>query len=270
MGTTIETVGKEDGRNDGIDTVKTGRNEGQSGGDSSTASSGSTGGRTGGSSGESERTTTGGSTGEKEKELDRLSILSEEERKQYDSADEKERKRLLKNAYKRKQYAENKAKTGQGKPRKTRRKKTEETLPLDTASLNMIFATLSSVIASRPNCEHWLLNEKEIQSITTPLNNLLKESEAFKNIGEYSNQIALVTACITIFVPRLIITISKQKGKKDGVQGNITKTNSGKLGGDIGKSQTSNPTDTRGNDRKPSPNSKNDGVDVPWYGVGLS
>lgn len=115
----------------------------------------------------------------------------------------------------------------QGKPKQTRkRKKKEEPKVIEQNSLNMVIGSISAVVASRPDCEHWLLTESEINTITTPLSKMMEESEMFKNIGEYSNQIALVVACTTVFLPRVIVSVQKVKEKKQReITGNSTDTN---------------------------------------------
>ena len=179
-------------------------------------SDGGRGGRDGGSGGTSERPDTRTAEREQGEKLSELAILTDEELARYNTADETEKKRLLRNAKRRERYAkEKKENGGQVKPRKVNKSQTVAPTPqIDVTSLNMIVASLSSVIASRPNCEHWLLSEAEINSITVPLSKMLAESEMFVNMGQYSNQIALCMACFTVFMPRLIVTVQKQKEAK--------------------------------------------------------
>lgn len=183
---------------------------------------------------------TGAGTDTKKEVVPRMAVVNDTE----------EQKRQERNAKRRERYAQQKAENGQTvKPRKVTNKKQEDVKAIDKASLNVMIAGLSSIIASRPDCEHWLLSEKEIDSITTPLCNMLAESEAFKGLGNYSNQIALVMACVTIILPRLVVTLSKQKAKKgSAISGQRTDTNA-KLD-----------TGTKGNDTVPKnkPNTKTD------------
>ena len=237
----------------------------------STTDTTATGGRTRGSgSGGSGGTA---ATGEQSKELSELAILTEEEKAKYYAADEAEQKKILKNARRRKQYAEKKASGGQGKPRKVRGKAKEQPEVIDKASLNMIVASLSTIVASRPNCEHWALTESEINSITDPLSKMLAESEAFANLGQYSNQIALVMACVTIIVPRMIISIQKSKEMKQIARtGQRTNTNPKSLNGGT---KSGNPKQTKASDHdvtgRDERNATSNGTkhvdNVPFYGM---
>lgn len=243
-----------------IEEVRTGGNGNST--ESKSATDSRAGGRTGGETGGR----TGGSTGGKaeEKELSRLAILTEEEKALYATGDDTEKKRIMRNAKKRERYRQQKQAGGQTvKPRKVRGKKEPETA-IDVTQLNLIIAGVSSAVASRPNCEHWLLTEGEINSITIPLSKMLAESTMFANMGQYSNQIALVMACITVFAPRLMITAQKQKEvKKRARTGQQTDTNVR----DIGEKKTSNSKSDRRNDNESSSNGKNNDNTVPFYGV---
>ena len=235
---------------------------------STTASGGSGSGNGNGGSGSGGRTATETIKG---KELPELALLTDEEKKQYSEADEKEQKRLLRNAKRRQRYHDQKAETGQTvKPRKVKQTAKEETKPsLDVTQLNLIVASLSSVVASRPNCEHWLLTEAEINSITVPLSKMLAESQMFASMGQYSNQIALCMACITVFMPRLIITVQKQKEvKKIARTGQRTDTTvSDSNIRNTGETQNSNKGTNSGNVKKSSSDGSNNADNVPFYGV---
>lgn len=245
---------------------------GTSGNSSSTTSTGTNTGTGGSGSGGSERTNTS-TTGEtvKGQELSELALLTDEEKAKYAVADETEKKRLIRNAKKRQRYAEKKQANGQDvKPRKVKGAKKEEATPaLDVTQLNMIVASLSAVVASRPNCEHWLLNEKEINSITVPLSKMLAESTMFASMGQYSNQIALCMACVTVFMPRLFITVQKQKEvKKIARTGQRTDTNvNDERIRTAGEKKDSNSRTDRGNVKQSSSNGKDNADNVPFYGV---
>ena len=128
-----------------------------------------------------------------------------------------EQKRLERNEKRRQRYKEQKEQSGQAvKPRKVNKTKKENVNETFTQEqMSTLLLSISSVIASRPNCEHWMLTQKEVDSITKPLLNILKESEKVTMITEHSNQIALSIACITIFVPRLILTVQKMNEEKE-------------------------------------------------------
>lgn len=254
-----------------IEPVKDEGNGGSTGSTSSTttsttANSGGSGGNgSGGTGGSGNTETVKGST------VPELAILTDEEKAQYLVADETEQKRIMRNAKRRQRYANQKAENGQPvKPRKVKgSNKKEETPALDVTQLNMILASLSAVVASRPNCEHWLLSEQEINSITVPLSKMLAESTMFANMGQYSNQIALTMACITVFMPRLIVTIKKnQEVKKIARTGQSTNTAvSDERIGTTGKEKKGNSGIDRGDVKKPSSNGSNNVDNVPFYGV---
>lgn len=256
-----------------IQPVTDGEKGGGSGSTSTTTTSTTSerGGRGGSGSSGTERTNTTGETkGKPIEENGELALLTEEEKAKYAVADEAEKKRLIRNAKKRQRYAEKKQANGQDvKPRKVKGTKKEETPAIDVTQLNMIVASLSAVVASRPNCEHWLLNEKEINSITVPLSKMLAESQAFANMGQYSNQIALCMGCITVFMPRLIITVQKNKEvKKIARTGQRTDTN---VNDDrvrsTGEKKESNTGVSRGNVKQSTSNGQNNADNVPFYGM---
>lgn len=187
-----------------------------------------------------------GTTNTKEKELPKLVTVTPE-------TDEAEQKRLERNRKRRERYEREKLESGQTvKPRKVNKTKKAET-PATTMSkeqLNNLLVSTSAVIATRPNCSHWLLTEKEADSITTPLLAIIAESEKLEIITKNSNQIALVIACITIFAPRLFITVQQNKATKQLVKKEI-KTN-GHLQGRTEQTRT-----TENSNKKP--NIENDG-----------
>lgn len=162
----------------------------------------------------------------------------------------------------------------QGKPKTTRkpRKKKEEPKLIDQTSLNMVIGSISAVVASRPDCEHWMMTEAEINSITTPLSKMIEESELFKDVGNYSNQIALVMACGTVFIPRIILTVQKGKEKKQReITGNAVETNVGTGKGIAKKKTYSKPVITdRTNQADPSTNDANINTSKPWFGEALA
>lgn len=128
-----------------------------------------------------------------------------------------EEKRIARNERRRQRYAEKKAEQGETvKPRKVNTKKKEEAPAISNEQLNSLIISLSAVIATRPKCEHWLLTESEVNSITKPLTAMMKESAVFEKIGEHSNQIALIIACVSVFMPRVIKTVAQiQEEKKN-------------------------------------------------------
>ena len=163
-----EIVATDNGKSDREIVTVTGTTGGSSKSSSATDTStgGNTGGRTGGNT---TGGTTGGENGQSIEKTDELVILTEEEKRQYASADDAERKRLIRNAKRRERYKNEKG--GTVKPKKVNKKKASEPV-VDTDTINMLIATLSTVVSSRPDCEHWALSEKEINSIALRLDNV--------------------------------------------------------------------------------------------------
>lgn len=221
----------------------------------STASSGGNGGRgrgrgTGGNSTESADTS---STGKETKQVSELAILTDEEKQAYELADANEQKRILRNAKRRERYAKQKAEGTTPKPKKVNKKtKTEE---IDRTQINAVISGLSSAIASRPNCGHWQMTNEEIDTITKPLCNMLKESEIFEKTLEHSNEIALVTACATVFLPRIFTTVLIEKEKNK----NAKPT----------RKTTENKGTTKQNDSGNAPDTKDSGNNDLWLGNAL-
>lgn len=221
-------------------------------------------------------TDTGGNTekGKPSEKVSELSLLTDEELKQYQTANASEQKRILRNAKRRQRYADQKAKNGeQVKPRKVNTAKKTETNAFDVTQLNLIIAGVSCAVASREGMSHWLLTEQEINSITVPLSKMLAESETFASMGQYSNQIALVMACLTVFAPRIFVTIQQSKEKKEhAVTGQHTNTNvRGSETGVTGKTKDSNTPVNRTDDiGVKKSHGSNDDKTVPWYGSALA
>lgn len=157
-------------------------------------------------------------TGETEKEVvSELVILNEQEKR-----DERNRRR-------RERYAQQKAENGGTvKPRKVNGNKAKQTAKqADNTQVKAIISTISTLVASRPNMAHWQLTPAEIESLATPISNIMAESEAFAKVAEHSDALALITACFTIFVPRVVISIATMpkkevKGKNGGNVTDIT------------------------------------------------
>ena len=177
--------GDINGLNEPVITIVTDTDNGKQGNSTASGSTTDTGTNTG-------RTTDGGSGGSggrttetKETIVSELAILTDEERKAYDVADESEKKRLLRNARRRERYKKEKANSGQTvKPRKVNKKSSSTKNDIDRTQINAVVGGISSAIASRPNCGHWLLSEQEIDSITKPLCEMMKQYEIMDRIME--------------------------------------------------------------------------------------
>lgn len=256
----IETVGDRQGNSSGSNSSASSR----------TTSQGSTGGQTGRGTDSGRGETERGDSGKNPE----ISLLTEEEKKLYEAGDDEEKKRLIRNAKKRDRYRKNKEANGQTvKPKKVNKKKTEEKPAIDVTQLNLIIGGLSSAVASRPNCAHWQLSEAEINSITVPLSKMMAESEMFSGVGQYSNQIALVMACMTVFMPRIFMTVQINKEVKK-VERTGQRTNTNVTGNDNRRtSPEKKASDTRP-DRNDAPRSSAGGTNnvpnEPFYGAPLA
>lgn len=80
--------------------------------------------------------------------------------------------------------------------------------------LVQLVVTLSSVVASREGMGHWQFTEAEARQIVTPLSNIIKSSTNIEDLGKYADHIALVIACVTIILPRAIISVQLAAAKK--------------------------------------------------------
>lgn len=147
------------------------------------------------------------------------------------------------------------------KTKRTRKPRQKKESKPETTQFNLLIATVSGLIASKDGMEHWSLTQKEIESISEPLANIIANNENLKALSEHTDATALVIACFTIFVPRLIITTNKKKEKKKReITGNVTDTTvkSDKKG----KTERSSNTDVK----RPATNNVSSSIDLSWLG----
>lgn len=83
----------------------------------------------------------------------------------------------------------------------------------DDSLVNLI-VTVSTVFAMRPNMQHWAISGDEAREIVTPLNKVLAKSNK-KFISDNADYIALFVACATILMPRVMVSVSMIKTKKE-------------------------------------------------------
>ena len=122
------------------------------------------------------------------------------------------------NAKRRAKYRADKEKEGvASRPRKVTKKEKVEESVLSSSDIESLLKSIFGIFASRPNMEHWLLSDGECKAIAEPLAKILNEAEAFKELKGQSNTIALVIACVTVLLPRIMLTI--QKSKEDNENG---------------------------------------------------
>lgn len=174
-----------------------------------------------------------------------------------------EQKRQERNARRRERYARQKAENGETvKPRKVSGSKAKnEPQGVDQNQINALFSAVTCMVASRPNMSHWLLDEKEIMSITTPLCNVLNKYEVFQKVGENTSEIALAVACVSVFAPRVMISVQQMKANKPNVPVKKEKTKHDENRETKGSNQNNN----SGNDGRASANGSVDGFSLPSY-----
>lgn len=97
-------------------------------------------------------------------------------------------------------------------PRKTRAKKNSG---IKADDLSNLIVGLSGGIGSKKGLEFWLISKEESDKIAEPLANILNSIESVKEIGKHSDAIALTFACVSILMPRLIMTFALLKQKKE-------------------------------------------------------
>ena len=111
------------------------------------------------------------------------------------------------------------------RPKKvSKKKKAEQKIPAE--QVDKLIVGMSQMIAAKPNCAHWAITEQEAHGISEPLCNILERSGLLEKMGENTDAIALVVACSTVFVPRIMMTASIRKEvKRNAITGNTIDTN---------------------------------------------
>ena len=238
----------EDGKKDGSDLRSIDKGSGtKTGGSGASAGSANTGARTGTGAG----ARTGANTGTEEKEKKLPGVASVKPDTEKPEPDLPEGLTPI--------VPTPPAAAKQRKPRKVNKAKKKEAGP-DTAQLNSLIKSISGLVASRPGCGHWLLTDKEIESITTPLMGCLNDLEVLEKIGENSNQIALGMACISVFAPRIIVTVQQKKEVKK-VEREFKQK--------IERTAPDNKKSGGRDDKRASGAGAGNGDDLPFYGAAL-
>ena len=96
------------------------------------------------------------------------------------------------------------------KPKKVNKKNNV----VDDKNIKDILGTISLLISARPDMAHWMLTPDEIDKLAVPISNIISKSEFMSTASEHGDAIALVTACFTILMPRVVITCVNSKSKK--------------------------------------------------------
>lgn len=102
--------------------------------------------------------------------------------------------------------------------KKTKKKRTpkkkEPAKKVKSADISNLLIAVSGMIAARPDQAHWIMTQEEADSIAEPLSNIIEKSEVFSKIAEHSDGLALATACITVFAPKAMISVTNYKQKE--------------------------------------------------------
>lgn len=109
----------------------------------------------------------------------------------------------------------------QVRKKKPAKKKVEEKPAFDSSQLSALIVSFSTIIASRPNLEMFALSPMEAEQIATPLSNIFAKSEKLSAVSEHSDAIALVTACLIIMLPRVMMYLDVKKQKKLKANGGV-------------------------------------------------
>ena len=146
--------------------------------------------------------------------------------------------------------------------RTTRKKKTT----VDSESVEKLLLTVSSVVATRKGLEHWQLSKQECKTIAEPLVEVMDKYDVSKAFADNAPEIALAVACISVAVPRVMISAQKRKVKKDdGMGGKAPVGSAGKRLDENRKSKTVSGK----NDGKSTDNAKNDNTEYGIFGLPL-
>ncbi|MFO6595591.1 hypothetical protein [Bacillus cereus] len=97
--------------------------------------------------------------------------------------------------------------------------------PANGDQIKIMLLTMSTIMASRPGMEMWMLSPDEAEQIVTPLSSIMAKSNVGESLGEYADHIALAIACFTILVPKFIAWQASKPKKKE-VQNPYVRANS--------------------------------------------
>lgn len=243
-----EKINREHGKSNG-DNNKSNKNTETGGRGGSSTSTNTTG--AGGTSGTGG--TSGGRAETKEKGIPKLVTVEVPD----ENLTPEEKKRLERNAKRREAYQRNKGKKKQA---------TKQTEILDNNQLTILLMTIGNIAGSREGMEHWRLTQAECEQIALPLSNILKDSLSGESVEKYADHIALVVACMSIFIPRLVITVNKKKVRKQ--TNGVIKFNDKRKSGEPDKAGKTNVSNRKHNGETAN-NGENDDTGIPDILAGI-
>lgn len=151
------------------------------------------------------------------------------------------------------------------KPKRKRTPRKKKTA-VDSESVEKLLLTVSGVVATRKGMEHWQLSKQECKTIAEPLVEVLDKYDVSKTFADNAPEIALVVACVSVAVPRVMISAQKRKVKKDdGMGGKASVGSAGKRLDENRKSKTVSGKD----DGKSTNNAKNADSEYGIFGLPL-
>ena len=151
------------------------------------------------------------------------------------------------------------------KPKRKRTPRKKKTT-VDSETVEKLLLTVSGIVASRKGCEHWQLTKQECKTIAEPLVEVLDKYDVAKSFADNAPEISLAIACISVTVPRVMISNQKRKVKKDDGMGG--KASTGSTGKRLDENRTSK-TVSRKDDGKSSDNAKNAYSEYGIFGLPL-
>lgn len=107
------------------------------------------------------------------------------------------------------------------KPKKAKATRTKATKTVfEAEQIDSILVAVFDLIASRPNMGAWKITKQEAHTVSVPLCEVLEKYDQLSAFTQNSAEIALIVACISLFVPRLIATAKiKKEVSQDGLHG---------------------------------------------------
>lgn len=100
------------------------------------------------------------------------------------------------------------------KKKRTRTNNKKNDAPFNAEQIKGILMVMSGVMSQSEAGKIFALTEGEAEQIANPLANIIAKNDSLAGLGEHADSVALITACLMIFIPRLIIFLQYQKNKK--------------------------------------------------------
>ena len=151
------------------------------------------------------------------------------------------------------------------KPKRKRTPRKKKTT-VDSETVEKLLLTVSGIVATRKGLEHWQLSKQECKTIAEPLVEVMDKYDVSKTFADNAPEIALAVACISVAVPRVMISAQKRKVKKDDGMGG--KASTGSTGKRLDENRKSKPV-SRKDVGKSTDNTKNDDSEYGVYGLPL-